>query len=369
MAFPEEEVKAALIGYGVGGRFFHAPFLSTAPGLRLSAIVTRDPERTLQAQAEHPEARIWNSAKELFANPGGIELVVISTANRAHVSLALGALEAGLHVVVDKPMAPRSGDARRLVEEAQRRKLMLTVYHNRRFDGDFLTLQRLLREGTLGNVHRFESRFERWRPAPKPGWRESADPDDAGGLLFDLGAHLIDQALVLFGPVTDVQAEIDRQRRNVKVDDDVFVALKHASGVRSHLWMSVLAAQPGPRFRVLGDSSGYVKHGMDVQEDALRRGERPGGERWGVEPREQWGAIGVADDLQLVPTEPGAYQKFYAGVVYALREGAPPPVDPEDAVAGLEIIEAAHRVQAGSVAGASAHLWKNAIPAQDTDFL
>ena len=348
-------INVALIGYGVGGRFFHAPFIATVPGLRLAAIVTGDVERMGQAKAEHPDARLVRSAEELFENRSGIELVVISTANRTHVSLALGALEAGLHVVVDKPIAPRSEDARRLVDEAQRRKRMLTVYHNRRFDGDFLTLQGLLKEGALGKVHRFESRFERWRPDPKPGWRESAVPDDAGGLLFDLGAHLIDQALVLFGPVTDVHAEMDRRRNNVEVDDDVFVALTHASGVRSHLWMSVVAAQKGPRFRVLGSSAAYTKYGMDVQEDALRSGGRPGGEEWGVEPREQWGAVGVADDLRFVPTEPGAYQNFYAGVVSSLREGAPAPGDPEDAVAGLEIIEAAHRVQAASVAGTSDH--------------
>ena len=345
----------ALIGYGVGGRFFHAPFIVTTPVLRLAAIVTGNAERSAEARSEHPDARIVSSAEELFGNPSGIELAVISTANRTHVPLVLGALEAGLHVVVDKPIAPRSEDARRLIDEAVRRNLMLTVYHNRRFDGDFLTVQRLLREGSLGEVHRFESRFERWRPVPKDGWRESAEPADAGGLLFDLGSHLIDQALVLFGPVSHVHAEINRRRMNVEVDDDVFVALTHASGVKSHLWMSVLAAQSGPRFRVLGSSAAFTKYGMDVQEDALRRGERPGGEEWGIEPREQWGVVGVANDLRLVPTEPGAYQNFYAGVVSSLRGGAPAPVDPEEAVAGLEIIEAAHRVHAGSVAGTSDH--------------
>lgn len=337
-----DQIGVALIGYGIGGRAFHAPIIAATPGLELVAIVTSNEQRASDARSEYPDTRIISSAEELFDDPTGIELAVISTPNRTHVPLALAALEAGLNVVIDKPMAPASADARRVVDEAQHRKRMLTVYHNRRFDGDFLTVRRLQRENELGRIHRFESRFERWRPAPKPGWRESGDPVDAGGLLFDLGPHLIDQALVLFGPVVDVYAEIERRRLNVQVDDDVFIALTHESGVRSHLWMSVVAAQLGPRFRVLGDRAAYTKFGMDVQEEALRRGERPDNPQWGIEPREQWGTLGSGDDVRLVPTERGDYRKFYAGVVAAIRDGAPPPVDSREIVPVLEIIEAAH---------------------------
>jgi predicted dehydrogenase len=333
----------AVIGYGVAGRSFHSAVIEATEGLRLAAIVTGNAERAGQARTEHPGARVVSTAGELFKDPSGIDVVVIATPNRTHVPLALAALEAGLHVVVDKPMAPTAAEARQLVDEAQRRKVVLTVYHNRRFDGDFLTVQRLLRDNALGEIHRFESRFERWRPIPKESWRELGDPAEAGGLLYDLGPHVIDQALVLFGPVTDVYAEIDRRRKNVEVDDDVFVALTHSSGVRSHLWLSVLAAQKGPRFRVLGDRAAYTKFGMDVQEDALRRGEIPGVEGWGVEPPDQWGMLGVGDDVHLVQSEPGAYQKFYSGLVAAISDGAPPPVDPRDAIATLEIIEAARR--------------------------
>ena len=332
----------AVIGYGVAGRSFHSAVIEATEGLRLAAIVTSNTERAKQAQAEHPGARIVSTAEDLFKDRSAIDVVVIATPNRTHVPLALEALEAGLHVVIDKPMAPTSAEARQLVDEAERRKSILTVYHNRRFDGDFLTVQRLLRENALGEIHRFESRFERWRPVPKESWRELGDPREAGGLLFDLGPHVIDQALVLFGPVTDVYAEVDRRRDNVEVDDDVFVALTHASGVRSHLWLSVVAAQKGPRFRVLGDRAAYTKFGMDVQEDALRRGEVPGGEGWGVEPPDHWGMVGVGDDVHLVQSEPGAYQTFYARLVAAIRDGAPPPVDPRDAISTLEIIEAAH---------------------------
>lgn len=339
----DAEIRVALIGYGLGGRSFHAPVIAVTPGMRLAAIVTGNVERQHLARAEHPEARIVGTPDELFQDREEIDLVVISTPNRTHVPLASQAINAGRAVVVDKPLAPSSAEARRLAEEAQRRNVLLTVYQNRRWDGDFLTVRRLITEQALGKVHRFESRFERWRPAPKEGWRELGAPEEAGGLLFDLGTHLIDQALHLFGPVTNVCAEIDKRRPGVAVDDDVFLALTHAAGVRSHLWASVVTAQDGPRFRVLGDRAAYTKFGMDVQEDALRRGERPGAPNWGVEPPEMYGLLGVGDAVRPVPTERGDYRKFYLGVVRSLREGAPPPVDLSDAIATLEIIEKARR--------------------------
>jgi predicted dehydrogenase len=172
-------------------------------------------------------------------------------------------------------------------------------------------------------------------------WRERADPEEAGGVLFDLGSHLIDQALVLFGEVESVYAEVDRRRAGAEVDDDVFVALSHRSGVRSHLWMSQAAAQPGPRLRVLGSKAAYVKRGLDVQEDALRAGALPGGPDWGREPPEAWGTVGAGEDTRRIETEPGDYPAFYRGVVDALREEAPPPVGAADAVRVLELIERA----------------------------
>lgn len=337
-------IRVALIGYGLGGRYFHAPLISVTPGLELSAVVTSDAERGRAALDEYPGVRIVQSADALLAHGDDVDLVVISTPNRTHVPLALAAIAAGKAVVVDKPMAPTAADARRLIEEATRRGVLLTVYQNRRWDGDFLTVRRLIADGALGDVHRFESRFERWRPAPKGGWRERVDPAEAGGLLYDIGSHLIDQALLLFGGVTGVHAELDRRRAGAAVDDDVFVALTHASGVRSHLWASVVSGQSAARFRVLGSKATYTKHGLDVQEDALRSGGRPGGAEWGAEPRERWGRLGAGDDYMTVPTERGAYQEFYAGVVRAMRSGGPPPVDPRDAVASLEIIERARQV-------------------------
>jgi scyllo-inositol 2-dehydrogenase (NADP+) len=337
-----QDVRVALIGFGLGGASFHAPLIATTPGMRLKTIVTRNPERRSQAAREHPQASIVDSVQAVWDRPQDHDVVVVTTRNDSHVSLALEALGAGLPVVVDKPFAPDSAQARQVIEEAQRHNLFLSVYHNRRWDSELLTVKRLLAEQAFGDVLRFESRLERWRPERKGGWRESGGPELAGGLLYDLGTHLIDQALHLFGAVTHVYAELDRRRPGMEVDDDVFLALTHASGVRSHLTATSLSAQPLARMRVLGSRAAYLKVHGDPQEAALRAGARPGA-GWGEDPREHWGLLGVGDTAVPVPSEPGAYQHFYAGVVASLREGAPPPVDPEDAVAGLEIIEASRR--------------------------
>jgi predicted dehydrogenase len=224
--------------------------------------------------------------------------------------------------------------------------VLVVPFQNRRWDGDFLTVRRLLAEGALEHVLRFESRFERWRPTPTGGWRERSAPDEAGGLLFDLGSHLIDQALLLFGPVREVYAQLDRRRPGVDADDDTFVTLSHVSGVRSHLYVSAVAAQSAPRFRILGQTSAFIKWGLDPQEDALRAGVRPGGPEWGAEPEARWGTLGIEGQTQRVPTERGNYGAFYAEVAGAIRGASPAPVDIADAIATLGVIEAA-RTSAG----------------------
>jgi predicted dehydrogenase len=337
-------LRVALLGYGLAGAVFHAPLIAAVDGLELAAIVTRDPERRAQAERDHPQAALLDSADEVWNRADALELVVVATPNSSHLSLAEAAIDAGLAVVVDKPLAASSADGRALVRAARDRGVVLTVFQNRRWDGDFLTVRELLASegaGGLGEVLRFESRYERWRPQLTGGWRESDDPAAAGGLLYDLGSHLVDQALVLFGPAVTVYAELDRRRPGAETDDDTFVALAHGSGVRSHLWMSVLAAQPGPRFRLLGRDAAYIKYGLDVQEEALHAGGRPDDPAWGQEPEERWGLLGAGDELRPVPTLPGAYHRFYEGVVRALREGGPPPVDPDDAISALQVLEAA----------------------------
>lgn len=341
-----DPLRVGLIGFGLAGSVFHAPLISKTPGLRLAAVVTSNPERTREAQRDYEGVEVFTTPEQLWERARDFDLVVVASPNRTHAPLAQAALEAGLSVVVDKPLAATASEGRKLCEEAGRRGLPLTVFQNRRWDGDFLTLRRLLSRGELGRVLRFESRYERWRPQAKDGWRQSVAPEDAGGLLYDLGSHLIDQALVLFGPVRRVYAELGRPYAGVDVDNDTFVALEHVGGVRAHLWMSTVAAQPGPRFRVLGSEAAYTKFGLDVQEETLKQGARPGDAGWGEEPEQGWGLIGAENDLRPVRTEPGSYQSFYQGVVSALRDGAPPPVEPAESVAVLDVIEAARRSDA-----------------------
>jgi scyllo-inositol 2-dehydrogenase (NADP+) len=343
-------LRAALIGFGAAGTYFHAPFIASTPGMTLAAVVTRDASRAAQARAEYPGVTILERPDDIWRRAGDFDLVIVAAPNVAHVPLASEAIHAGLPVVVDKPLAVTASDARQLIALARDRHVPLTVFQNRRFDGDFQTLSQLLADGTLGAPLRFESRFERWRLVPKPGWRESGAPEDGGGLLMDLGSHLIDQALQLFGDVSSIYCELDRRRPDVSVDDDVFVALTHRGGVRSHLWMSVLASQLGPRFRVLGNMASYVKFGLDGQEDALRAGLRPGSvPTWGEEPAERWGLVGAGDDVSPVQTRPGHYGRFYAAVAAALRDGTPMPVAPEESLRVLEVIEAARRSAAERV--------------------
>jgi predicted dehydrogenase len=337
------DLRVAVLGYGLAGAVFHAPLIASVPGLRLAVVVTSNPERAALATRAHPGVVVLDAAERVWERAGELDLVVVATPNRTHAPLALTAMEAGLPVVVDKPMAVDAAEGQALVDRARARGLLLTVFQNRRWDGDLLTVRRLLDEGALGRVWRFESRFERWRPTPKPGWRETGGPEDAGGMLNDLGSHVVDQALHLFGPASLVYGELDRRRPGMRVDDDAFVALTHASGVRSHLWMSAVAAQLGPRLRVLGDRAAYVKHGLDGQEDALRAGRRPDGPGWGEEPPERWGVLGTEERADPVSTEPGAYQRFYEGLVAALHHQAPPPVEPADAVAALRVLDAARR--------------------------
>lgn len=349
---PEEQtrdaadVRVAIIGYGLAGAVFHAPLVAATPGMRVAAIVTGNPQRQAQARRDYPDAAIYASADDLWTHRETLDLVVVAAPNRAHAALAVAALEAGLAVVVDKPFAPSSAEATRVIETAERAGRPMSVFQNRRWDNDFLTLRRLIAADLLGPLTRFESRFERFRPLPKAeAWRELEAPEEAGGLLFDLGAHLIDQALLLFGQPTSVYAEMSARRPGAVVDDDTFVALRFADDVVAHLWMSAIPRKFGPRYRVVGLRGVYEKEHLDPQEEALRTGLRPGMEGWGHEPADRWGTlytqVGDVPLVSRVETAPGRYEAYYAGMRDAIREGAPVPVDPHDALNALRVIEAA----------------------------
>jgi predicted dehydrogenase len=348
-------VRIGLAGYGLGGRYFHAPLIASAANCEFLGVVTTSPERRRQV-AEDLGRPAFGSLEELAG--AGAEAVAISTPAATHVALTEQALRLGLAVACDKPFAPDAESARGTVELAERLGVPLTVYQNRRWDSDFLTLRELLEAGTLGTLTRFESRFERFRPEPGP-------PAAGGGTLLDFGSHLADQALVLAGPVLSVYAEM--HHRPGGLDDDFFVALGHSGGVRSHLWGSWRQGAPGPRIRAAGTSGAYVIADVDGQEARLRSGASPasagsgdsggsaglgdsgdsggsaglGGERWGTEPPERWGRLFRGDAGESVPSARGAWDTFYPAFAAAVRGEQPVPVDPWDAVATAAVLDAA----------------------------
>jgi predicted dehydrogenase len=315
--------------------------------MELAIVVTSSPERQSHVQARYSGTRVLRSFDHLLDSLDLVDLVVVSTPNVTHVALAEAVLGRGRHVVVDKPVAPTAAEVRHLVELAGRVGRHLVPFQNRRWDGDFRTVHSLLQSEVLGTLHRFESRYERWQPGissgPQRSWKRDPSPGHGTGILYDLGSHLIDQVVVLFGRPLAVYAEVDLLRDQGQVDDDVFVALAYPHGPRTHLWASALAADRGPRFRLLGQRGAYIKHGMDVQEDALIAGRRPSEPGWGEESPDTWGTTITTAGSWLQPTLPGAYQLFYAGLATCLLDGGPPPIDPADAVLTAEIIEAARQ--------------------------
>jgi len=343
-------IRTGIIGYGLSGRVFHAPFIATNPAFSLDLIATGDPGRQAQAREKHPTAEIVDTPEALLARAGDLDLVILATPAHVHLEQGLAALDAGAALVIDKPFARSLSDAKKLIAKSEETGRPLAVFQNRRWDGDFLTVAKLVREGALGTVFRFESTFERWG-SPKPGkWQETTTIGQGAGITFDLGSHLIDQALHLFGPATVEQAELAILRGGLS-EDDSFISLLHTSGVRSHLTMSKAAAQSGPRFRVLGDAGGYSVHGLDNQEAMLKEYRWPGSDGYGVTPESEWGVVGIdgsEEGLTRVPTEPGDYPAFYAGIAASIRDGAPVPVDPRDSLEVVRIIERAHAIAAGT---------------------
>jgi predicted dehydrogenase len=328
-------VRIGLAGYGFGGRYFHAPLLASAAGCEFLGVITRSPERAAAVRQTLPGREIYPDLESLAA--AGAEAVAISTPANTHIALVLAALRLGLAVVCDKPFALDAASAQVAVDEAAARSLPLTVYQNRRWDSDFRTVADLIGNGSLGEVLRFESAFERFAPEPGP-------PAAGGGTLLDFGSHLVDQVLHLFGPAETVFAEL-HERQDNGLDDDMYVALRHGGGVRSHLRGSWIQGAAMPRFRVTGSRGAYVVDGMDSQESLLLSGKTPSdlGERWGVESDLRGSAIHRGDTVTPVALLPGRWDTFYPAFAAAVRGHGPVPVDPRDAVATATVLDAARR--------------------------
>jgi scyllo-inositol 2-dehydrogenase (NADP+) len=347
-------VNVAIVGYGLAGATFHAPLVKVTEGLKIKYIVARSEEKQTKARNDHPSAEIVSDLESLLKQSKDIGLAVIATPNKEHAPQAMACLNAGIPVVVDKPMALNSAQCAELIDLSQRKGTLLSVFQNRRWDNDFLTLKQLLAKETLGKILRFESRYERYRPALRPNaWREQLDTEQGGGILFDLGSHLIDQATQLFGQPDQVYAEVKKRRDGVAADDDAFVALSFPSGVQAHLWMSALSASLGHRFRLLGTEGAYEKYGLDPQEDDLRAGKTPKDSNWGIEKHSSWGNITLhKDGLNIkgeLETAPGAYQRFYELMREAINGSGAVPVDPVSAMNTMKIIEQARKSSGSTI--------------------
>lgn len=334
----KRKFNVGLVGWGLGGRFFHAPFIQAVAGLELTAVVTsQTPDPAL-----FPGLRVVENDEALLAD-ASLDLIVIASPNRLHVPQALAALQAGKHIVVEKPVAPTSAEVQTIIQEAERANRLFIPFQNRRWDGDFHTVQKIVASGELGPITYYESHWPRYEPTPKPRHTWKSEPDVTHGLLYDLGPHLIDQVICLFGKPNTVYAQVETRRPGSAADDLMRLNLHYASGLHVLLEIDMLNPVPVFRFAVRGSKGAYQKMGLDPQEERLVRGEMPG-ENWGQEDSRKWGQLWYnQNDVDLIETEPGDYRDFYRGVLAALREEGPVPVPPQDVVWQLEIIEAALR--------------------------
>jgi scyllo-inositol 2-dehydrogenase (NADP+) len=331
-------IRVGLIGFGLGGRVFHAPLLASVEGLELAAVL----ERTGNKAAErYPGITTYRALEELLAD-ASIALIVVTTPNATHFELARRALEAAKHVVVDKPVAVTPAEIAELMKLAVAQDRLFVPFHNRRWDGDFLTVKKLLREETVGRLVEFESRMDRWRPTlpTERIWKNQVAA--GGGLLLDLGTHLVDQALTLFGKPEAVSAEVRRERTGAEANDSFTVRLRYA-GFTAAVGANSLTLPAGQRFRLRGTEGNYWKFGVDPQEAALAKVTRIDSAAWGHEPAAAWGTLHVDIDGGTVsrPAEPvtGDYRLFYAGVRDAILGKGAAPVAAVDAWRVARVLE------------------------------
>lgn len=333
----KDTITTGIIGFGLSGRVFHAPFLHTHPGFRIKKIVERN---SSISKTIYPYIEKVDDYHQLLEDKE-IDLIVIATPNIFHFRMVKDSLEAGKHVIVEKPFVPTTIEARELIRISKLTGKHLFVYHNRRWDGDFKTLQMIVKEGLVGSIKEFEAHFDRFTPIrTRAAWRDDAHP--ASGVLYDLGPHLIDQALVLFGKPDEVYADIRYQRENTKVDDYFHIELFYP-GFKAILKAGVFIKEPGPRYILHGSKGSFVKYGIDPQEAMLKQGLMPTGEDWGKEEPINYGTLNTEiNNLQFrgkVSTLPGNYHGFYQNVYDVISEQKMMEVSPEQAETVINIIE------------------------------
>lgn len=333
-------INVAIIGYGLSGRIFHGAIINAVDGFHIKTIMTNHPDKKQNAYADFPDITIVSSFEEIL-NDDDIDLVVVATPNTSHYDLASRALYAGKHVIIEKPFTVTTHNALRLIDIQNETGKLLSVYHNRRFDGDFKTVADLINHDKLGRLVEFESHFDRFRNTVKPhAWREEALP--GSGMLYDLGAHLIDQALYLFGLPHEVYADMSSQRRSVV--DDQFEIILYYSELKVTLKSGILVKEAIPRFILHGTDGSFVKYGLDVQEAKLKAGERPTDDDWGYEPETSWGILNT-DNRQKIKTHPGDYRAYYQNIYDTIVHGEELEVTSQHGFDVIRIIEAAIQSQ------------------------
>ncbi|HEY1923729.1 MAG TPA: Gfo/Idh/MocA family oxidoreductase [Candidatus Acidoferrum sp.] len=316
-------INVGLIGFGLAGRSFHAPVISAVPGMGLAAILQRKGD---EAASAYPQAKIVRSLDELLAIPD-LQLIVIATPNDTHAPFARAALAAGRNVVVDKPFTTSYEEAVHLVNFAGKFGKLLTVYQNRRYDGDFQAIRQLVAEGALGRIVRFETNYDRFRPNLKPNaWREKPEP--GAGILFDIGPHLIDHAMILFGKPEAITADVRIEREGGLADDGFDIMFHYPKCMRAVLSSNILAAVSRPRFLLFGTKGAFLKQTVDPQENNLRFGKIPKEGPWGAEPEEDWGLLTLSDGTNTtqrrIPSGTGDYRDYYANVRDVIEGKAQP---------------------------------------------
>jgi predicted dehydrogenase len=329
-------LRMGLVGYGNGGRHFHSPYIVAAEGVELAGVVVRSPARVALFEADYPGVPVFGSLGEMLA-AGAVDAVVITTPPETRRELVLEAIAGGVHVIGDKPFAPDAAGARELAAAAATAGVALNVFQNRRWDADFRTLQAVIARGDVGDVWRIDSRFD----LDDPG---TLEPGPTGGLLRDLGAHVVDQVLVLLGPVSSVYAQLDWvEAGGGRTDAGFSLALTHVSGAKSRVSASKLQRLPEKELRVYGSLGSYEGISTDGQTQAIFAGLRPlaEGDAWGYEPESAWGTLRTAAGSVRVPSERGAYQDFYTQFAAAVRGEAPFPVPVEEAIRTISVLDAA----------------------------
>lgn len=331
-------MRLGLVGYGTGGQHFHAPFIAAAQGVELVGVVARAEPTIAKVQARLPGVPIYPSLAAMIA-AGGIDAVTVTTPPQTRRELVLEAIAAGLHVVADKPFAPSADAARELAVSASERGVVLSVFHNRRFDTDVQTLKKVIAGGRLGRIWRIHSRMD------QDGSR-TLEAGPTGGLLRDLGSHVVDQILWLLGPAVSVDAQLDMVELPEGPTDAGFtISLRHESGAHSHLSASKINRLEAKEFLVYGEAGSYVSAGTDVQAEAIFAGRRPADDLmgWGYESEENWGTLRTDAGEERIPSEQGRYHDYYEGFARAVRDNTAPPVTAEEAIRTLEVLDAARR--------------------------